>query len=388
MSHKIAFVATGYIKKYDGVSVYTENLLKEFLSLEQNSNREIDIYIGKSVKELLQERVIDADHRKKSNIRFIEVNDSNFFMKMGDLIRKLILNGRYKLIFTTNFMPLFLLPSPVVKVIHDLSPEISPDLYSKTFRLYHAFLIKSGKYFDRAIGYISKATKDDLEKFYKINEQNKKLIYLPNGIPFKVKNYQRPDESIYEKYDLNEISFLVVGRINKAKGFDRILTYCQYLDEFLENDESFKGAVLNIAGKQTDETKEIFKNADFSNIKVVFHGYMDDESLNKLYRDSQFCFFLSRNEGYGLPLVEALWFKSIPILSDIEIFNEIMTQEYPKFSEKTGYKEAVNNFLQKILKDKVYLKFIVDKLEDIVENEINGYKKSVQNLSKFIEEIE
>jgi len=388
MSHKIAFVATGYIKKYDGVSVYTENLLKEFLALEGNNDREIDIYIGQSVKKLLEDRVIDIGERKKSNIKFIEVKDSNFFVKMADLIRKLILNGRYKLIFTTNFMPLFLLPSPVVKVIHDLSPEISPDLYSKTFRLYHAFLLKSGKYFDRAIGYISKATKDDLEKFYNINEQNKKLLYLPNGIPFKVKNYQRPDDSIYEKYDSDEISFLVVGRINKAKGFDRILTYCKYLDNFLKNEDSLKGAVLNIAGKQTDETKEIFKNADFSNIKVIFHGYMDDESLNSLYINSQFCFFLSRNEGYGLPLVEALWFKSIPILSDIPIFNEIMTKDYPKFSEKTGYKEAVNNFLLKILKDKVYLKFIVDKLEDIVKNEIDGYKKSAQNLSKFIDEIE
>jgi hypothetical protein len=387
LSKKIAFVATGYIKKYDGISVYTENLLKEFLKLN-NAKREIDIYIGKSVKDLLEERVIDKDQKKDNKIRFIEINDINFFVKMGDLIIKLIRYGRYKLIFSTNFMPFFLLPSPIIKVIHDLSPEISPSLYSRFFRFYHAFLIISGKWFDKAIGYISYTTKDDLEKFYQINNRNKKLIYLPNGIPFKVKNHQRPDTTIVQKYDLDEISFLVVGRINKAKGFDRILTYCQYLDDFLATDKRFKGATLNVAGKQTDETKEIFKNANFSNIKVLFHGFVDDDSLNKLYINSQFCFFLSRNEGYGLPLVEALWFKSIPILSDISIFNEIMGKDYPKFSEKTGYKEAVNNFLQKILKDKVYLKFIVDKLEDIVEKEKNGYKKSAQNLSKFIDEIE
>ena len=388
MSEKIAFVATGYIEKYDGISVYTENLLKEFLKLSSHSQREIDIYIGKSVRNLLENRVIDKEQKDDEKIRFIEVSDSNFFVKMADLIVKLILNGRYKLIFTTNFMPLFLLPSQVVKVIHDLSPEISPKLYSRYFRFYHAFLIKSGKYFDRAIGYISYTTKDDLEKFYQINDQNKKLIHLPNGIPFKVKNYQRPDDKIVEKYNLDEISFLVVGRINKAKGFDRILIYCEYLDEFLASDKSFKGAVLNIAGKQTDETKEIFKNANFSNIKVIFHGYMDDDSLNKLYTNSQFCFFLSRNEGYGLPLVEALWFKSIPILSDIPIFNEIMGDDYPKFSDKLGYKETVNNFLLKILKDKVYLKFIVDKLEIVVDNEMYGYRKSAQNLLKFIDEIE
>jgi glycosyltransferase involved in cell wall biosynthesis len=385
MSHKIAFVATGYIKKYDGVSVYTENLLKEFLDLSKDRKIEVDIYIGKSVRELLEDRVLVKKNKK---VNFIEVADSNFFIKMGDLIVKLIKNGRYKIIFATNFMPLFLLPSPIVKVIHDLSPEISPTLYPKGFRLYHAFLLKSGKWFDSAIGYISNATKGDLKKFYGIDEYNKKLLYLPNGIPFKVKNYQRPDDSVYQKYDLDIITFLVVGRINKAKGFDRILTYCQYLDNYLKDDDSFKRAVLNIAGKQTDETKEIFKNANFSNIEVIFHGYMDDESLNRLYVDSQFCFFLSRNEGYGLPLVEALWFKSIPILSDIAIFNEIMGEEYPKFSEKTGYKETVNKFLQKILKDKVYLKFIIDKLELIVTKERDGYRESAQNLLKFIDDLE
>lgn len=385
MSEKIAFVAIAYIEKYDGISVYTENLLKEFLVLEKqrNSQRKIDIYIGKSVRKLLEDRVIDKHDEK---IRFLEITDTNFFLKMGDLIVKLIKNGRYKFIVSTNFTPIFLLPSPVVKVIHDLSPEVSPKLYSQFFRIYHTFLLKSAKWFDFATGYISKSTKDDLEKFYQINDQNKKLIYLPNGIPFKVKNYKRPNDKILEKYNLDEISFLVVGRINKAKGFDRILEFCQYFDKLLSKNTNFHGAVLNIAGKQTAETMEIFKNYDFVNIKIIFHGFVDDDKLSKLYIDSQFCFFLSRNEGYGLPLVEALWFKSIPILSNIPIFNEILGEDYPKFSSKLGYKEEVSNFLLKILNDKEYLKSIVAKLELIVSNEAQGYEISAKNLLKFIDE--
>ncbi len=390
MSVKIAFVATGYIKKYDGVSVYTENLLKEFLALElsTNSQREIDIYIGKSVRKLLEDRVLEQSDKKRENIRFIEIVDSNFFLKMGDLVVKLLRNGRYKLIFATNFMPLFLLPSHVVKVIHDFSPEVSPQLYSKFFKLYHSFLLKSGKWFDGAIGYISEATKQDLEKYYHVNEENKKLIHLPNGVPFKVKNYQRPDISVLEKYDSKEISFLVVGRVNKAKGFDRILTFCRYFDTHLQSKTEFSGAVLHIAGKQTDETKEIFKNSNFSKIKVIFHGYMDDASLNALYTSSQFCFFLSRNEGYGLPLVEALWFRSIPIISDIPIFNEIMGADYPKFNNKIGYTVTVNNFLTKLIKEKDFLKLIIDKLESVLEKEQDGYKKSAHNLTEFINTLE
>ena len=47
---KIAFVATGYILKYDGISVYTENLLLEFLkTINDENDFSIDIYVGKSV---------------------------------------------------------------------------------------------------------------------------------------------------------------------------------------------------------------------------------------------------------------------------------------------------------------------------------------------------
>jgi glycosyltransferase involved in cell wall biosynthesis len=388
LSKKIAFIATGYIKKYDGISVYTENLLKEFLLLESKSSSRmfIDVYVGSSVSSLLQSRVL-SDIPKNHNINFITVNDSNFIKKMLDLIFKIIKNGKYKLIFATNFMPLFLMPSPVVKVIHDFSPEISPTLYSKAFKIYHAFLLKSSIYFDKAIGYISDATKDDLDKFYKTNHQNKKLIYLPNGVPFKVKNYSRPEISVLEKYKSKEISFLVVGRINRAKGFDRILEFCTYFDEYLKKEGDFSGAILNIAGKQTDETKEIFKNANFLNIKVIFHGFMDDCSLNQLYIDTQFCFFLSRNEGYGLPLVEALWFRSIPILSDIPIFNEIMGEDYPKFSDNMGYGETVNIFLLSIMNNKVFFKKVVDKLELVLEKEHSGYTKSAENLISFIKTL-
>ncbi len=382
MSKKIAFVATGYIKKYDGVSVYTENLLKEFLELKDiDAKDKIDIYIGESVSGLLKKRV---GFESANNIRFIEVSDRSFFSKIISLHLKLFKNGKYSLVFTTNFMPLIFIPSNVVKVIHDLSPEISPHLYSKFFNFYHAYLLKSAKLFDSAIAYISDSTKLDLEKFYKINENNKKLLYLPNGIPFKVQNYPRPDKEVLKKYDLDEISFLVVGRINRAKGFDRILEFCSYFDKFLQQQSEFKGAVLNIAGKQTIESEEIFKNADLINIKVIFCGYLDDVSLNELYMKSQFCFFLSRNEGYGLPLVEALWFRSIPILSDIQIFNEIMGEDYPKFNDKIGYKDTISKFIFQILKDKDFLKSITDKLELILKKEQNGYKRAAKNLNRYI----
>ena len=299
---KIAFVATAYIKNYDGISVYTENLLLEFLKQIQEEDISVDIYTGSSVIELLKNR-ISKENLLNEKISIKSVNDSKFISKILDLNFQLIKNAKYDLIFMSNFMPTVFLASKTLKVIHDFSVNNFSELYSKGYLKYHNMLLSYAKYFDHAIGYISNTTLADLNKFHKINPSNKKLLHLQNGIPFKVKNYERPsDEQSLEKYKKRDLSFLVVGRINKHKGFDRILEFFEYFDK-TENINSFDSVTLNIVGKQTDETTQIFKDLNLQNIKLVFHGFLSDEDLNPLYIKSHFCLFLSRNEVYGIPLV-------------------------------------------------------------------------------------
>ncbi len=386
MTKKIAFVATSYIKNYDGISVYTENLLLEFLKQIKNEDILVDIYTGSSVLELLINR-ISSENLLSKNINVKPVNDKKFIVKMLDLNFQLIKNGRYDLILMSNFMPTLLLPSKTLKVIHDFSVNNFSELYSKGYLIYHNMLLRYAKYFDHAIGYISNTTLADLDKFHGINNSNKKLVYLPNGIPFKVRNYDRPsDESSLEKYKQKDLSFLVVGRINKHKGFDRILEFCKYFDKD-ESIKDFNSITLNIVGKQTDETKQIFKDLELQNIKLVFHGFLNDEQLNPFYMNSHFCIFLSRNEGYGLPLVESMWFKSIPIISNIPIFNELMTDKYPKFDDKSNYTSSIVSFVTRIFNDEEYLKDQKEFIETIVLKEQSAYELSARNLLKFIKEL-
>ena len=381
---RIAFVATGYIVKYDGISVYTENLLLEFLKeiKENNSQYKIDIYTGKSALTLLSKRISSED-LLNDKIQLLPINDKSFLTKITDLNIQLIKNGKYDLIFMTNFMPTLFL-SNTVKVIHDFSVNNFPDLYSKNFLKYHNWLLWYGKKFDKAIGYISKNTLFDLNKFHNINNNNNSLIYLPNGIPFKVKNYERPsDMNTQLKYENKNLEFLVVGRVNKHKGFDRILEFCKAFDED-EKNQTFDSITLNIVGKQTDETTQLFKDLNLKNINLIFHGFLNDEELNSLYIKSHFCLFLSRNEGYGIPLVEAMWFKSIPIISNIPIFKEILGDEYPKFDATTGYTNAISEFIFRIFNDKEYRKEQEVLLEKVVQNESRGYNTSANNLIKYL----
>ena len=103
--------------------------------------------------------------------------------------------------------------------------------------------------------------------------------------------------------------------------------------------------------------------------------------------NSHFCIFLSRNEGYGLPLVESMWFKSIPIISNIPIFNELMTDKYPKFDDKSNYPSSIVSFVTRIFNDEEYLKDQKEFIETIVLKEQSAYELSARNLLKFIKEL-
>ena len=382
----LAFIATGYIVDYDGISVYIENILKNLLLDQrvQNNKLAIDIYVSKSAKTFFMERIFKEGQGK--NINIITVKDQNSIIKIVDLQLKLLFSRKYDVVFIPNPMPLFSSSGKRVKVIHDLTIKQTPELFSSSLHRYINFLIWYMYRFDDAICYISNQTKDDIKNFYQIDQNNKKLLYMPNGIPFKVQNYQRPDmHDVYQKYTSKSIEFVVVGRINKSKGFDRILLFLNYFEQYLETQDKFSTVTLHIAGKQTSETKNILQNANLKNIILNFHGYVEDDKLNDLYIKSQFCFFLSRNEGYGLPLVEAMWLRCIPIISDIPIFNEILGTSYPKFSDESGYENSIKDFIIQIFEDKDYVEALFKKLENSVRIEKEGYKRASDNLIAYIE---
>ncbi len=386
--NKLAFIATSYIKKYDGVSVYTENLLQEIINLVNKKRKylRIDVYVKKESLNLLKSRISIPENLDKGilNLNFIPVQGNNIIIRTFNLTKLLYKNGKYNLVYMANPMPVIFTPGPKIKTIHDFSFKIVPEYYSIVSKLYSDFLRKITIKFDDAIGYISESSKKDFEKFYNISEKDKRFIYLPNGIPFKIQKIERPSVlDIEKKFSDKNLKIVVVGRINRHKGFDRILEFVKYVDENF-NQNTFKSIQINIVGKKTKETESLIKDYKPQNIQLNFLGFLPDEELNQMYLNSHFCFFLSRNEGYGLPLIESLWMRTIPILSDIPIFREIMGKDYRFFSDETGYDKAIYEFIEEVFKDKEYRKKILNKIDKIIEKEKEGYKLAAKNLLDFM----
>ncbi|NPA51295.1 MAG: glycosyltransferase family 4 protein [Aquificae bacterium] len=385
--HKLAFIATSYIRKYDGVSVYSENLLQQLLYQIDNIKREIklDIFVREDSYDLLKERIIiPKEINRYANINFISVSGKSYPTRLLKLTAMLYKRGKYDLVYMPNPMPVIFTPGKKMKTIHDFSFKIAPEYYSTFEKIYSDFLRKIAIKFDDAIGYISQSTKKDFERFYGITDKDKTFIYLPNGIPFKVQKQERPSKEDFEKkFTQKKLKILIVGRINRHKGFDRVLRFVKYLDSISKEDKQFENIQIHIVGKKTKETDELLNDYKPQNVQLNFPGFISDEELNVLYKTSHFCFFLSRNEGYGLPLVESLWLKTIPVLSNIPIFREIMEEDYPLFEDK-NLEENIYKFIKNIFNEKDYREKIYNHIEKVVKKEKKGYEIAAKNLLNYI----
>jgi len=256
--HKLAFVSTSYITKYDGVSVYAENLLQEIINIVEKEKKEIkiDIYVKEESFELLKERIkIPKNIYEFAKANFISVPGKFYPTRLINLIKLLYKEGKYDVVYMVNPMPVIFAPGRKVKTIHDFSFKVAPQYYSTFAKIYSDFLRRIAIKFDDAIGYISETTKKDFERFYGVTEKDKKFLYLPNGIPFKVKRQKRPSlEEVENKFKNRNLNILFVGRINRHKGFDRILEFIRFTDNLMKEDKFFDNIEINVVGKRTAET--------------------------------------------------------------------------------------------------------------------------------------
>ena len=349
--NKIAFVASSYTFKHDGISIYLENILYELL---KEDCVEIDLYIRKSLKQKLSERL----PLKKENLNFNVIHIPENFVCMVFFINFVLNLKKYKLIFSPCLTPLISLRNKSLKVIHDVTYKVYPHSLNWKKKLYKSILFKLTS-FDNFIGYISKSTLDQINLFLKIR-RSQELLLMSNGIPFSAKLHFREEEIQFKNIKNEKINILFVGSQNYHKGLDKAILLTNHISNYLNTE-----ITLNIVGKETNETAEILREIEASRYNIKTFGYVNDQELYNLYKKSDFVAIMSQSEGFGIPLVESCLFGCIPILNNLPSFKEIIGENYPMFdSGNMSIEDFTKLFVEFILTHKNIkndLRFVVDK---------------------------
>ena len=332
-------------QKYGGPSRYFIELVKEMQNIYETKPYLVSpVYINNHLNYFNYKYKIGRYFKSKINLgsvlKFYNHISSNFYLRK---IRPDILHATYfdDLIASKKI--------PLVVTVYDLIHEI----YSEDFKVFSP----KKNFLDRAdhIICISQNTKTDLQKFYNIKEDKISVIYLSNFFP--------NDTPVLKNFIPKKNFLLFVGSRKRYKNFKILLESYSEINKINKNFD----LICFGGGKFLEEEIKAIKDLNLSldNVKQ-YEG--EDSFLCSLYKSATLLVYPSLNEGFGMPILEAMA-NNCPVIS----------------SNKTSLPEVYGTAaLSFDPKSKDELKFCIEKLiysEDLKKKLILLGKKRVLDFS-------
>lgn len=214
-----------------------------------------------------------------------------------------------------------------VVTIHDLIHERFPQQYNAIdVKIYSKKFRYACEHADKVIA-ISQQTKKDIIEFYKIPEKKVVVCYQSCNPAFAVRVAEEEKKRIAEKYNLPLQFFLYVGSIIERKN---LLNICKAVF-LLRNELDIPLVVIGDGGRYKKLVKDYILQNGLEN-KIIFllecPATHNDKALQTaevfaaIYQSAIAMIYPSFFEGFGAPVLEALWSRLPVITSNVSCLPE------------------------------------------------------------------
>jgi glycosyltransferase involved in cell wall biosynthesis len=264
-------------------------------------------------------------------------------VKLPQLIKSL----RPDLVHFPHFNIPILYNGPFVVTIHDL--------------IHQHFQLDSATTHGKAVYYVKK--KGYELSFSTALKKSKKIITVSDYVKSCLtKEWQVEESKIAKTYEGVDDSFIQnLNRINSKKTLDKFRITKPYLfyvgnahphknverliEAFLEVKKAHSDLQLVLSGKDDffwERVERQYKNED-----IKFTGYVDDLELTSLYREASAYVIPSLEEGFGIPLLEAMICKTPVVCSNAASLPEVAGEAAVYFDPKNilDMAEKITNVL-------------------------------------------
>jgi glycosyltransferase involved in cell wall biosynthesis len=232
--------------------------------------------------------------------------------------------------------PYFTFKAKRVTVLHDSLFWDYKKNYSFLWNKYFIFLIKLGINSGTQIITTSNYSKKNL---IKILGSDKAISYVYQSFNFhktSSSNYKTPKNYL-----------LHIGSFEKRKDLITLLKAFKIVDDPNLKLVLAGAQIINGNSEVLDEIETFIIQNKFKD-KVILAGYVSQDEASILYKNARIYVFPSLDEGFGIPLLEALSFSVPVICSDIDVFREI-GNDYVKYF-KAGDSISLSKKIVSVLK--------------------------------------
>ena len=258
-----------------------------------------------------------------------------------------------------------------VVTIHDLIFIRYPHLFSAIDQeIYHKKFQSACKRANRIIA-ISHQTKNDIIEFFGTDENKIEVVYQGCNNVFQSKISKKRIEEICKKYNLPEKFILNVGTIEERKN---LLTILKSIKELPKQH-------LVVIGKGKEYKNKCLQYIREHNLKerVSFLSGIELEEIAAIYQKSEIMIYPSVFEGFGIPILEALFSKTPVITSQGGCFSET-GGEHSIYINPLSVSEIISA-ITKITTDTNLRNTMIEKGYNYAQNFTD--KKVAENLQKI-----
>jgi glycosyltransferase involved in cell wall biosynthesis len=251
-----------------------------------------------------------------------------------------------------------------VVTIHDLIHERYPEQFKLIDRKIYARKFRySCRHADKIIA-ISNQTKQDIIELYQTPAEKIEVCYQSCNPAFGIKVSAEQKQRIKEHYQLPDQYFLYVGSIIERKN---LLTICKAM-QLLHGEMDIPLVVIGSGGKYKQKVKEYIQLNGLGD-RIIFLSdqpvakfsptFQSAEDFPAIYQQAMAMIYPSVFEGFGIPVLEALWSRIPVITSNVSCLPEAGGEG--AFYVDPSRPEEIAQQMKRILSDPSFVQQQVEK---------------------------
>ncbi|MBI3633262.1 MAG: glycosyltransferase family 4 protein [Candidatus Vogelbacteria bacterium] len=336
-------------RKAKGTALYTRKLIENLLGDDRFEfylvhYEKVDDPIYKRAKEILMPRVRlpYASHFFSQLLFFWKYRNNKF-----DIIHW----------FQPRVYPFFWL-APAKKIVittHGAGDITAPGRWIFSREVFN-FILKHFNHKVDSLIAVSEYGVKEIEEYYHAKPERIFFTYNGGGEDFKPLSKDVARRYIGEKYKLTNSFILAVGRHIPHKNLVRLIGAYRLLRSKHERTE--KLVIVGSSGSETQLIRAAVSNSGYEE-DVIFIDYVDERDLNMIYSAAELLIFPSLQEGFGLPIVEAMASGTPVVTSNITSMPEI-AGEATVLVDPYNLKDMADG-MNKVLADKKFAHDLVAK---------------------------